>query len=147
MVDSAMDLLLEQAEQEEEQAQLSLVAAQQALENYLKQIDQIEQYRLEYFRTLSEQGLHGLSANKYSHLNRFITQLDETLVKQRGAVSEFEKNVEQCREHWQGCRARTRALAWLIEKRAREALKKAEKAEQKQQDEFAVLAYLRQKKR
>lgn len=144
MSEAAMNLLINQAKEQEQQAQLALVAAQQELQNYYLQVEQIERYRLDYFRQMSERGQAGLSASSYGHLNRFIVQLDETLAKQRQAAMDFEDNVEQCREHWQQCRQKTKSLEWLVEKRQNEAKMRAERLEQKQMDEFATLIYTRQ---
>lgn len=145
MVDIAMAMLLEQAVQDEQKAQQALASANTELENYHKQVDQIEQYRLDYFKKMIDQGQLGLSASSYGHLNRFIVQLDETLAKQKQIAVEFQQNVEKCREHWLACREKKRSLEWLIDKRALEAQIKANKIEQKQQDEFAALAFLRKK--
>ncbi|WP_407331069.1 flagellar export protein FliJ [Enterovibrio sp. 27052020O] len=147
MSSNAMNLLLDQAKDTEHQAHLILVAAQQELQGYYVQVEQIEHYRLEYFRQMSDRGQQGLSASSYGHLNRFIVQLDETLAKQRQAASEFEDNVERCREHWQQCRQKTRSIEWLIEKRRNEEKMRAERLDQKQMDEFATLAFARQKSR
>ncbi|MEZ9524500.1 flagellar export protein FliJ [Enterovibrio norvegicus] len=146
MSDNAMSLLLEQAKGLEHKAQLALVSAQQELQGYYVQLEQIERYRLDYFRQMSERGKEGLSASSYGHLNRFIVQLDETLAKQRQAAIDFEDNVERCQEHWQQCRQKTRSLEWLIEKRQKEAKMRAERQEQKQMDEFATLSFARQQR-
>ncbi|CZF77171.1 flagellar export protein FliJ [Grimontia marina] len=145
MSEAAMNLLIDQAKEQEHHAHLTLVAAQQELQSYYVQVEQIERYRLDYFRQMSERGQAGLSASSYGHLNRFIVQLDETLAKQRQAAMDFEDNVEQCREHWQHCRQKTKSLEWLVEKRQKEAKMRAERLEQKQMDEFATLIYTRQK--
>ncbi|AMG29890.1 flagella biosynthesis chaperone FliJ [Grimontia hollisae] len=145
MSDGAMILLIEQAKEQERHAHLALIAAQQELQSYYMQVAQIERYRLDYFRQLSERGQSGLSASSYGHLNRFIVQLDETLAKQRQVAVDFEDNVERCREHWQTCRQKTNSLEWLVEKRQKEASMRAERLEQKQMDEFATLIYPRQK--
>lgn len=145
MTSNAMTLLIEQAKAAEHQAHLALVAAQQELQAYYLQVEQIEQYRLDYFRQMSDRGQQGLSASSYGHLNRFIVQLDETLAKQRQAAMDFEENVENCREHWQQCRQKTKSLEWLVEKRQKEARMRAERLEQKQMDEFATLIAARQK--
>ncbi|MDD1783266.1 flagella biosynthesis chaperone FliJ [Enterovibrio sp. ZSDZ35] len=146
MSNNAMNLLLDQAKDTEHKAHVALVAAQQELQGYYIQVEQIEQYRLDYFRQMSDRGQAGLSASSYGHLNRFIVQLDETLARQRQAAIEFEENVERCREHWMQCRQHTRSLEWLIEKREKEARMRAERLEQKQMDEFAMLSFSRQKR-
>ncbi len=65
--------------EKENQAILALGKANSELEDYYKQVAQIEQYRLDYCQQLVDRGKGGLSASEYGHLNRFLTQLDETL--------------------------------------------------------------------
>lgn len=146
MSENTMSLLLTQAKEIEHMAQLALVSAQQELQGYYLQVEQIEQYRLDYSHQMSSRGQVGLTASSYGHLNRFIVQLDETLAKQRQAAIDFEQNVEHCREHWQQCREKTRAFEWLIEKRLKEEKMRLERLDQKQMDEFAMLSYARAKR-
>lgn len=141
-----MALLLKQAKFLEHKAHLALVLAQQESRGYCAQLEQIEQYRLDYSRQMTERGTQGLSANSFSYLNRFIFQLDETLAKQRQAAINFEDNIERCQEYWQQCRQETRSLDWLIKKRQKYAKIHAEKLEQKQMDEFAALSFIRQQR-
>lgn len=145
MSENAMTLLFDQAKLIEHKAHLALLSAQQELKGYIQQVVQIEQYRLDYSRQMSSRGQEGLSASSYGHLNRFIVQLDETLAKQRQVALDFEQNVEHCREYWQLCRQKSRALDWLIEKRLKAAQMYLERAEQKQMDEFATLSFTRRK--
>ncbi len=146
MATNAMTLLKEQAQQAEEQAQLAFLAAQKELQGYYMQVEQIEKYRLDYCRKLSAQGQAGLTASGYSHLNRFISQLDETLKQQRQAATDFEENVERCREYWFFCQKKRRSLEWLLEKKEKERRLFVEKKEQKQMDEFTNIMYFRSKK-
>ncbi|MFD2180254.1 flagellar export protein FliJ [Veronia pacifica] len=147
MANSALELLLERAQSDEQNAQLALVSAQQELEGYRRQLEQIEQYRFDYCKQMTARGQQGLTASNYGHLNRFIVQLDETLAKQRQAAGAFEQKVEDCRTYWHSCREKTRSLDWLCEKRRNEEKIRAEKLEQKQMDEFATLSYFRQQQK
>ncbi len=147
MSENAMSLLLEQAKETEHQAQLALLHAQQELQGYYLQVEQIEKYRLDYSHQMSSRGQVGLSASSYGHLNRFIVQLDETLAKQRQAAIDFEENVTHCRVHWQQCTEKKRAIEWLIEKRFKEEQMRQERQEQKRNDEFSMLSYSRRKSR
>lgn len=140
-----MQLLLDQAKDHEHKAHLALINAQQELQGYYLQVEQIEKYRLDYSRQMSSRGQLGLTASSYGHLNRFIVQLDETLAKQRQAATDFEQHVARYLEYWQQCRQKMRSLEWLIEKREKETRIRRERAEQKQMDEFATLSFTRRK--
>ncbi|MGR5542278.1 flagellar export protein FliJ, partial [Vibrio campbellii] len=99
-MENALDFLLEQASDKEQQAVLSLNKARSELEGYYRQVEQIEKYRRDYCQQLIDRGKGGLTASQYGHLNRFLTQLDETLAKQKQAESHFKEQVNACEEHW-----------------------------------------------
>lgn len=142
-MENALEFLLDQAKDKEQQAVLALTKARNELENYHKQIEQIEQYRLDYCSQMVERGMHGLSASQYGHLNRFLTQLDETLTKQKKAQSQFEQQVTSCENHWHEVRKQRRSYEWMLEKKRNERAKEAERREQKELDEFTTLRFSR----
>lgn len=143
MLNNSLGLILEQAKEQEHQAQLALNHAHLERENYLQQLAQIEQYRLDYCTQLSERGLQGLTASSYNHLQKFLTQLDETLAKQKSIGSHFEQQVADCQQHWLEMQKKCRSIEWLIEKKQRERQIWLDKQEQKMMDEFATLQFAR----
>lgn len=90
-----MDFLLEQAKEREDPSCISLNKARTELDDYYRQVEQIEKYRLDYCQQLVDRGKGGLTASQYGHLNRFLTQLDETLSKQKQAENHFKYQVEK----------------------------------------------------
>lgn len=144
-MDNALEFLLEQAKDKEEKAVMALSKSRSELDSYYKQLSQIEQYRLDYCQQLVDRGMSGLSASEYGHLNRFLTQLDETLSKQRAAEQHFKTQVENCQDHWLEVRKQRRSYEWLIDKKQTEAQRLQEKREQKQMDEFSTLLFSRKR--
>jgi flagellar FliJ protein len=144
-MDNALEFLLDQAKEKESQAIMVLSKARNELEGYYQQLKQIEQYRLEYCQQLVERGQAGLSASQYGHLNRFLTQLDETLAKQRGAENHFKQQVENSQQHWLHIRQQRRSYEWLIDKKRTEQRRIQERREQNQMDEFSTLNFNRQR--
>ncbi|UGA54004.1 flagella biosynthesis chaperone FliJ [Vibrio sp. DW001] len=144
-MENALDFLLEQASERENNAVLALNKARSELEDYYKQVAQIERYRLDYCHQLIDRGKNGLSASEYGHLNRFLTQLDNTLKKQREAEGHFKSQVDNCQEHWLETRKQKRSYDWMIEKKRKEKQKIENYLEQKQMDEFTTLQYARGK--
>lgn len=142
-MNNAMEFLLEQAKEREDQAALALNKARTELEDYYRQVEQIEKYRLDYCHQLVERGQAGLTASQYGHLNRFLTQLDETLSKQKQAESHFKEQVENGQEYWLKMRKERMSYEWMIEKRVKEKQVAEAKREQKQMDEFSTLLYSR----
>lgn len=144
-MDNALQFLLEQAKDNEEKAVLALNKARSELDGYYQQLKQIEQYRLEYCQQLVERGQSGLTASQYGHLNRFLTQLDETLAKQRDAEQHFNTQVQNCEQHWLEVRKQRRSYEWLIDKKQTEKRQAEEKREQKLMDEFSTLSFNRRR--
>ncbi|MGR5131465.1 flagellar export protein FliJ [Vibrio alfacsensis] len=144
-MENAMEFLLEQSKEREDQAVLALNKARTELEDYYRQVEQIEKYRLDYCHQLVDRGMAGLTASQYGHLNRFLTQLDETLSKQKQAESHFKNQVQNCQEYWLNMRKERMSYEWMIEKRAKEKQQAEAKREQKQMDEFSTLLYSRKK--
>lgn len=144
-MENALEFLLEQAKEKENNAVIALNKARSELENYHEQISQIEKYRLDYFNQLVERGKSGLTASQYGHLNRFLTQLDETLAKQKKAEVQFEQQVTACEQHWFEVRKQRRSYEWLLDKKRAEKQQAAQKKEQKELDEFTTLQFSRRK--
>lgn len=138
-MENALEFLLEQSQAKEEKAILALNKARSELDNYYQQLKQIEQYRLDYCHQLVERGKSGLTASQYGHLNRFLTQLDSTLDKQREAEQHFKTQVIQCENFWLEMRKQRRSYEWLMEKKRQEKEKQLNRQEQKMMDEFASL--------
>lgn len=142
-MENALEFLLEQVKERENQAVMALNQARTELDGYYQQLEQIEKYRMDYCQQLIDRGQQGLSASQYSHLNRFLTTLDETLAKQKQAEDHFKTQVESCEQNWLECRKQRRSYEWLIEKKQTEKEKLQNQREQKQMDEFSTLQFSR----
>lgn len=142
-MDNALEFLLEQVKDRENQAVLALNQARSELAGYYQQLEQIEKYRLDYCQQLIDRGQQGLTASQYSHLNRFLTTLDETLAKQKQAEAHFKNQVEGCEQNWLETRKQRRSYEWMIEKKQAEKQRLQDIREQKQMDEFATLQFSR----
>ncbi|HDM8209620.1 TPA: flagella biosynthesis chaperone FliJ [Vibrio campbellii] len=146
-MNNAMEFLLDQAKEREDQAVLALNKARTELDDYYRQVEQIEKYRLDYCQQLVDRGMAGLTASQYGHLNRFLTQLDETLSKQKQAENHFKEQVVNCQDYWLNMRKERMSYEWMIEKREKEKQMAEAKREQKQMDEFSTLLYSRKPQR
>lgn len=142
-MDNALEFLLDQAKERENQAVMALNQARVELDGYYQQLEQIEKYRLDYCQQLIDRGQQGLSASQYSHLNRFLTTLDETLAKQKQAEAHFKSQVDSCEQNWLESRKQRRSYEWLIDKKKSEKERLENQREQKQMDEFSTLQFSR----
>ncbi len=144
-MDNALQFLLDQAKDKEDKAVAALGQARSELDGYYQQLKQIEKYRLDYCAQLVERGQAGLTASQYGHLNRFLTQLDETLSKQRDAEEHFKSQVDACEAHWIEVRKQRRSYEWLMEKKQLELQRLRDKQDQKLMDEFSTLSFNRRR--
>lgn len=145
MSDQALTLILDQVKDKEHHAFLALQQAKRDLDSFYQQREQIEKYRYDYCLQLTERGQNGLTASQFSHLHKFLGQLDETLVQQGAAGREFERQVEQCAELWQQARTERKSVEWLLEKKHTEREQRLARQEQKLMDEFATLQSARRR--
>ena len=142
-MNNALEFLVEQVKERENQAVLALNQANTELNGYYQQLEQIEKYRLDYCQQLIDRGKQGLTASQYTHLNRFLTTLDNTLAKQKQAEAHFKNQVENCQLHWLECRKQRRSYEWMIDKKHKEKQRIESVREQKLMDEFSTLQYSR----
>ena len=143
---NTFDFLLEQSQDRENQAVMALNKAKAELDDFYEQVKQIEKYRLDYCNQLLQRGQQGLTASQYSHLNKFLVQLDETLTKQKSAESHFTFQVDNCQTYWQETRKQRRSYEWMIDKKKTERQKMLDKQEQNMMDEFSTLQFARRPK-
>ncbi|SJL82344.1 flagellar export protein FliJ [Vibrio palustris] len=144
-MDNALTFLVNQAKDNEDKAVMALNQARSELDNYYQQLEQIEQYRLDYCQQLTDRGQAGLTASQYGHLQRFLNQLDETLSKQREAETHFTQQVTNSEQHWLEVRKQRRSYEWLIEKKKTEKQQAEERREQQLMDEFSTLSFNRRR--
>ncbi len=142
-MNATFDFLLEQSQERENQAVMALNKAKAELDDFYKQVQQIEKYRLDYCNQLFQRGKEGLTASQYSHLNKFLVQLDETLVKQKSAECHFTDQVDNCQTYWQETRKQRRSYEWMIDKKKSERQKMLDRQEQNMMDEFSTLQFSR----
>ena len=142
---SVLTLVLEQAKKKVKHAQAALLVATQAQQQYQQQLDNLEQYRLDYANKLITRGKVGLNASNFHHLQTFLTQLDQTLSAQRGGLGHFKQQVDACRQAFSQCQQHESALQRLIETQQQQQQQMLDKKEQKLIDELALYSVLRQR--
>ncbi|NLN68306.1 MAG: flagellar export protein FliJ [Alcaligenaceae bacterium] len=107
-----------------------------------KQLEMLEQYRLDYIARLQNRLQEGMSSAQCVNFQKFISTLEEALGQQRVIIAQLEKQVEKEREAWFEARREVNSMQALIDRKKLEQLKIANRQEQKMNDEFAARAYL-----
>ena len=96
------------------------------------------QYRDEYqerLRRAKQRGLDGLALRNF---HDFLDRLEHALVEQRATVAHAQRSVERGRDEWRSADQRSRAYDTLSQRFDSATRRRAEAAEQKQQDAHAA---------
>lgn len=145
MARNALQLVYEQREKQVEQSLQAYQKAQKALFEQRAQLQNLHQYRRQYIAQLSEKGSQGLSIASMSKYQQFIVQIDQGLTNQQSVLVKFEYQVQQTKRKWKESEVALKAMALLLDKKAREAAILADKKEQKLLDEFATFQFFQKK--
>jgi len=145
MARDALQLVYEQREKQVEQALRSYQKAQQALFEQRKQLQNLAQYRRQYISQLTTKGSQGLSIAELSKYQQFIVQIDQGLSKQQEGLVKFEYDVHAQKKLWLESQVSCKALAMLLEKKARQKIKMADRKEQQLLDEFATFQFFQKR--
>ncbi|MBB1271685.1 flagellar export protein FliJ [Psychromonas sp. SR45-3] len=141
MAADALQLVYEQREKQVEKALQAYQQAQKALFEQRNQLQNLHQYRRQYTAQLSEKGSQGLTISTLAKYQQFIVQIDQGLTNQQSSLVKFEYAVREKKRQWTDSQVAHKAMGLLLEKKAREKIKLADKKEQQLLDEFATFQF------
>lgn len=145
MATNALQLVYEQREKQLEKSLQAYQKAQKALFEQRAQLQNLHQYRRQYIAQLSEKGSKGLTIDTLGKYQQFIVQIDQGVTNQQSVLVKFEYQVQETKRKWKESEVALKAMALLLDKKAREAELAAEKKEQKLLDEFATFQFFQKK--
>jgi len=137
----ALQLVYEQREKQVNQALQAYQRAQQALFEQRQQLQTLHQYRRQYINQLSEKGSQGLSISDLGKYQQFIVQIDQGVTKHQQGLTKFEYDVHAHKKMWVEAQVKCKAMAMLLEKKAKKRALIADKKEQALLDEFATFQH------
>lgn len=144
MSTQALNILLERAEAERDDALAKLQELQRQAEAAQAQAQQLGQYRSDYQQRWTQQFARQTTIDIVGHYQNFGQRLDQAIAQQ-GAVSQFaQQRVERAREALRDLELRVASVRKLIERRQGELHRSAQRREQKATDEQAARAALSQ---
>lgn len=144
MSTQALNILLERAEAERDDALAKLQELQRQAEAAQAQAQQLGQYRSDYQQRWTQQFARQTTIDIVGHYQNFGQRLDQAIAQQ-GAVSQFaQQRVERAREALRDLELRVASVRKLIERRQSELRRSAQRREQKATDEQAARAALSQ---
>jgi flagellar FliJ protein len=137
-----LNILLERAEAERDEAQKALQEAQFRAAQAREQAGQLTQYRVDYQQRWSQQFARQVTMDIVGCYQNFGGKLDQAIDSQ-GIVSQHaDVRVERARAMLVEKEMRAAAISKLIERRLLESGRAAQRQEQKQTDEQAARASL-----
>lgn len=145
MARDALQLVYEQREKRVERALHAYQKAQKKLFEQRKQLQNLQQYRRDYTSLLTSKGSKGLSIAELSKYQQFIVQIDQGITKQQEGIVKFEYDVHAHKKMWMESQVECKAMAMLLEKKAQQKAKLADRKEQQLLDEFATFQYFQKK--
>ena len=136
---SQLDTVLRLREQEVEKRQRHLTYAQQQLAQLEAQSQALEEYALGYQQQLSAVGAIGMQQRQL--IAAYLQQVQSAILGQSEKIALAKQQVDVAQQHWLKARTDREAIAKLMEKRAEEAQRLADKQEQKLQDELVQVRF------
>lgn len=145
MARDPLQLVYEQREKQVAQALQAYQQAQKSLFEQRSQLQNLHQYRRQYISQLTEKGSQGLSISELGKYQQFIVQLAQGITNQQQGLVKFEYDVHAQKKRWMESQISCKALAMLLEKKALQKAKIADRKEQQLLDEFSTFQYFQKR--
>lgn len=147
MARSQMQMVAQWEKEKEEKAAQNFQLAQKYVDDQRARLQGLEQYRMEYFRTIQQRGTQeGFEARSLNQHLGFVTKLDRACEQQRQIIHNAVLAADQRKESWLKQKQKSRAVEMLLDKQRIQAEQKAAKQEQAMMDEVALQRFMRNRK-
>lgn len=134
---SSLDTLLKLAYDRLEQAGTQLREAVAAQQRAQQQLQQLQDYRLDYQQRAQQTQKNGLTASNYRNFAQFLGTLDQAISLQNKAVAQSDAKAQHARQLWMQQKRQCDAYETLQTRRAQQVQQREKRREQRQSDEFA----------
>lgn len=132
------DRLKQLAQDDVDAAARRLGTTQQQCDEAQRQLQALLDYRREYQDKLQAAAQAGMPAAGWRNFQQFIDTLDTAIARQRQAVAQADAQVADSRHAWQRHRQRLHSFDALAERAAQRERHRANRAEQRDNDEYAA---------
>jgi len=139
-------IVLEMANKKEQEELKNYSQAQQQLTQLKQQMESLSQYKADYLGQMKPENNQEITATKLIQLQGFLTQIDQSIFKQRDVIASASLIVDARKKAWGKAKQYCDSIEFLIEKQGKELAFKEDKQQQKLSDEFAMMSYHRKKK-
>ena len=125
------------SESKEDKAAQKLAESQHNLQDQQQRLQSLEQFHDEYAQRFSLIGQQGMKAGQVRDYHAFVAKLKGAVEQQQRMVKIAEGNVEEKKLAWIKTRTETQKANIILERYVSQEQRLADKAEQKDSDEYA----------
>lgn len=122
---------------QEQSAMKVLGAVQRKKAELQAQLDNLRQYRLEYQERFDRLGSGGVMVVQLLEFRAFIDKLDKAIAGQEQAMCAIDADLMAKRKNWERMHQQTHSLQKVCDAALQTEMKRADKREQQEQDEWA----------
>jgi len=133
-----LQTIIDLHQRQENDALQALGRSRQQLAAQQSQLDNLQQYRLEYQQKLGVRQQQGMNVSQLLEFRAFADKLDKAIEGQQQTVLKQERDVRSAQAKWEECHQRTKSLKKLAELAVAEEAKIEHRQEQKEQDARAA---------
>ena len=139
MARDQLELVQGLAERQEKEAGERLFNAQSQVDAAQGQLNQVLDYRSDYYRLATGAGGDLIDTNQLQTARHFLSQLDTIVGRQQKSVEQAELVLEQQRTAWIETKRRLNAIRNLRQSRGKERLRREEKVAQRWLDDLYIV--------
>lgn len=127
----------------EKQCALDYQHASEHLRMNQQKLAGLENYRLDYLRTIRLKASQGLEARAMSQHHQFVGKLDKACEQQIQIINQAILVADQRKQQWLAQQKKSKAIVHLIESKQLQQKALRAKLEQKQLDEYSIQRFIR----
>lgn len=135
---SALDILIELASTQSDEAAKRLGVAVRACEDNEQKLAMLMRYRDDYEARFRAGVANGISMAGYRNFQQFLEKLDTAIAGQQKAVDNARLRIENERGQWQVCERKRLSYDTLATRAQAQEQRKENKRDQKMMDEYAT---------
>ncbi|WP_341501694.1 flagellar export protein FliJ [Gallaecimonas sp. GXIMD4217] len=133
----ALQLVLEQRQQAEDDALKRLAEARQAYAALEHKANTMASYRDEYLQQMSSRAQGGVMAQSLGHYQAFIARLDAGQQELQQSLAGYRAAMEDRERQWRQSHQEKRAIELLLERQHQRQVQQQARQDQKIADEFS----------
>lgn len=145
MATTPLDTLIGLTRSARDSAGQQLAGARQTEMQLRQQVQQLEEYRLEYVRKLQVTLKSGASLATVNDYRRFISSLDDAIAHAQTELASRKQVVTERQQALQHEQRRLKSYDTLVSRREQEVLRQEERRELRHTDEINTNTYARQR--